>query len=61
MSDKEIAIELIRGLPEDVDLGEIVEEVRVLAAIRRGERDADAGRTVPHEDVKTKLQEWIGR
>jgi predicted transcriptional regulator len=52
---------LIRGLPEDVDLEEIVEEVRVLAAIRRGEQDADVGRTIPHEDVKKKLQEWIGR
>jgi predicted transcriptional regulator len=61
MSEKEIAIELIRGLPEDANLEEIAEEVRVLALVRRGEQDADAGRAGPHAYVKKKLREWIGR
>jgi predicted transcriptional regulator len=51
-SDKAIAVEAIKGLSDDASLEEIVEELGVLAAIRRGEKDADAGRMISHEDVK---------
>ncbi len=61
MSDKEVVIEAIRRLPEDASLEEIAEEVRVLTAIRRGERDADAGRTIPHEEVKRRFRRMIGQ
>jgi predicted transcriptional regulator len=59
MSNKEIVIEAIRKLPEELSLEEIAEEVAVLAAIRRGEDDADAGRTIPHDEVKKRFQTWI--
>jgi predicted transcriptional regulator len=52
MSSKEIVIEAIRQLPEHVTFEEIAEEVAILAAIRKGEEDADAGRTIPHDHVK---------
>jgi predicted transcriptional regulator len=61
ISDKEIAVELIKKLRVDASLEEIAEELGALAAIRRGEQDADAGRTIPHVDVKAKLREWVGR
>ena len=61
MSNKEIVIEAIRQLPELASLEEIAEEVAVLAAIQKGERDADAGRTVSHEDVKKRLSSWISK
>ena len=47
MSDKEIMIDLIRQLPEQASLEEIAEDVAILAAIRRGEEDADAGARSP--------------
>ena len=59
MSNKEIVIDAIRPLPELVTIEEIAEEVAILAAIHRGERDADAGRFVPHDDVKKRLNSWI--
>ena len=61
MSNKEIVIEAIRQLPEQVTFEEIAEEVAILAAIRRGEEDADAGRTIPHDEVKKRLQTWISK
>jgi predicted transcriptional regulator len=48
MSDKELVIEALRQLPEDVTLEAISEEIAILAAIRRGEEAADAGRVVVH-------------
>ena len=61
MSNKEIVIEAIRQLPEPVTFEEIAEEVAILAAIQKGEADADAGRTIPHEEVKKRLQTWISK
>jgi predicted transcriptional regulator len=61
MSNKEIVIEAIRQLPELVSFEEIAEEIAILAAIQKGECDADAGRTVSHEDVKKRLTSWISK
>jgi predicted transcriptional regulator len=55
MSDKEIVIEAIRQLPELVTFDEIAEAIAIFVAIKRGERDVDAGRIVRHDDVKKRL------
>jgi predicted transcriptional regulator len=61
MSNKEIVIEAVRKLPEELSLEEIAEEVAVLAAIQKGEEAADAGQTIPHDEVKRRFQEWISK
>ena len=60
-SDKEIAVEAIKGLSDDASLDEIAEEFGVLAAIRRGEKDADAGRMISHEDGKGRFRTSMTR
>jgi predicted transcriptional regulator len=52
MTNKELVKDVLRGLPEDVSLEKIREEIAILAAIRRGAADIDAGRIVTHEEVK---------
>jgi predicted transcriptional regulator len=61
MSDKEAVIQAIRELPDGATLEEIIERIALLAAIRRGEAAADAGRVVPHEEVKKRIASWIGQ
>lgn len=61
MSDKDVAIETLRQLPEAATLEEISEEIAIRAAIRRGERAADAGQVTPHEEVRQKIATWISR
>jgi len=58
MTDKQRVLEAISGLPEQASLQQIAEEVEILAALRRGEEAADAGRTTPHEEVKKLLASW---
>ncbi|MGA2177085.1 MAG: hypothetical protein ABSH38_19080 [Verrucomicrobiota bacterium] len=58
MSDKETVIETVRKLPETATIDDISEEVAILAAIRRGEKAADAGRVVPHDEVKRRVAAW---
>lgn len=59
MSDKQIVIDSIRKLPDDAKLGEIMANLELLAKIREGHADADAGRVVPHEQVKREFRSWI--
>ena len=35
------------------------EDAETLAAIDEGVRDAEAGRTIPAEEVRTRLPKWI--
>jgi predicted transcriptional regulator len=58
MSNKELVIQALNKLPEDVSLEEITEEIATLAAIRRAEEAAEAGKVLPHEDVKTRFGSW---
>jgi len=48
-------------MPEEVSLQEISEEIAILAAIRRGEAAADAGRVISHEELKRRSETWISR
>jgi predicted transcriptional regulator len=59
MSNKEAVLEVVRQLPDESSIGEIIEHLTVLAALRRAEEAADAGRVVPHEEVKKRIASWI--
>jgi predicted transcriptional regulator len=61
VSDKQLALEALRRMPEGASLQEISEELAILAAIRRGEAAADAGRFVSHEDVKRRSATWTSQ
>jgi predicted transcriptional regulator len=58
MTDKQLVIDTVSRLPDAAPIETIREEVEILAAIRRGEEAADAGRTTPHEDVKKMVASW---
>jgi predicted transcriptional regulator len=60
-TDKQIALSALQRMPESVTLDEISEELAILAAIRRGEADADAGRILTHEEVKQRSASWTGK
>ncbi len=59
MSEKSAVLEVVRELPEEVTIDEIIEALSILAAIRRGEADADAGRLVSHEEAKKRVASWF--
>jgi predicted transcriptional regulator len=61
MSNKDTVIEAVRQLPDDVSFEEITERIAILAAIRKGEQAADAGRVTSHEEVKKKFAQWTSK
>ncbi len=58
MTNKELVIETVRSPSETLTLDEISDEVALLAAIRKGEEAAEAGRVTPHEEVRRMVASW---
>ncbi len=52
MTDKQAVIDALQRLPEDASIEEITEELRIMAAIRRGRADIAAGRTKTQEEAE---------
>ncbi len=61
MTKKEIAIKIIRDLPDSATWADIEERIRFLAAIDEGLTDIKAGRVVPHKEVKESLRKWLSK
>ncbi|NKC13279.1 MAG: hypothetical protein GKR94_14115 [Gammaproteobacteria bacterium] len=55
---KQEALEAIQRLPDDVDTEEMIYRLYVLENIRRGQQDADKGKTESAEAVLKDIQSW---
>lgn len=58
MTDKQELIEALNAMPEDVSLDEVIEELRIRVAVRRGRADIAAGRTKTQDEVKQWVESW---
>ena len=58
MTDKQAVIDALQRLPENASLDEITEELRIMAAIRRGRADVAAGNTKAHREVEELVESW---
>lgn len=58
MTDKQAVLDALQRLPENASLDEIAEELRIMAAIRRGRADAAAGNVKTHEEVEQLFESW---
>jgi predicted transcriptional regulator len=59
MTVKEIAISTIKQLPEDASWEDIQERINFAAGVRKGLRELDEGKGIPHERVKEEFREWL--
>lgn len=59
MSQKEMVLEAIQDLPEDVSIDQIADRVEFIAAIQKGISDIDCCDTLPHEQVKRQVAAWL--
>ena len=58
MTDKQAVLDALERLPENASLDEITEELRIMAAVRRGRADVAAGRTKTHQETQDLLESW---
>jgi hypothetical protein len=59
VSEKEIVLDVISELPDEVSLKEIAEKIEFLAALQKGIDQLDRGEGIPHEEVKRQLATWL--
>jgi predicted transcriptional regulator len=55
MTDKEALLDALQRLPDNASLEEIAEELRIMAAVRRGRADVAAGRMKTHGEADPSL------
>ena len=58
MSRKESILDAIHQLPDDVDFGAAIEEIRILQRIEAAEKAADEGKVRSHEEVRELIRSW---
>jgi len=65
LTDKEIVVDLLRGLPDNVTLYEIAQKVEFIAAVRQGLAELDENKdSISIEQVERELTSWsvtVGR
>lgn len=60
MEAKETVRDLLDRLPDDCSLEDILYHLYVVQAVKKGLADADAGRTISHEEVRERLRKkWV--
>jgi predicted transcriptional regulator len=52
MTTKEIALKTIEQLPKDASWEDIQERINFVAGVRKGLRELDEGKGIPHDKVK---------
>lgn len=56
-STKKRVLEAVEKLPEDATIEDAMERLYFLAKVEEGIRQADAGETVSHEEVKRRFED----
>ena len=61
MTTKEVAIKSIKELPEEATWEDIQERINFVAGVRKGLRELDEGKGIPHDRIKEEFSEWLIR
>lgn len=56
---REKAISVIKNLPSDISLDEIIERLRFIDSVTKGIEDLKSNNVVSHEDSKKVLRKWL--
>ena len=59
MTTKEIALKTIHELPEDASWEDVQERINFIVGVRKGLRELDEGKGIPHDQVKEEFAEWL--
>jgi hypothetical protein len=59
MSQKELVLDAIQELPDNVSIDQIADRIEFMAAIQKGMDDVDCGDIIPHEAIKKQFATWL--
>lgn len=58
MSSKEIAIEVIKKLPDEASLQDIAQEIEFVAGIKQGAAELDRGEFATADEILKRIPAW---
>jgi len=61
MTAKQMAIHTIERLPDTATWDEIQARIDFIAGVRKGLRELDEGKGIPHQQVKEEFSKWASR
>ncbi|WP_104373532.1 hypothetical protein [Desulfocucumis palustris] len=56
---REKAISIIKDLPKDISLDEIIERLKFIDCVNKGIEDLENNNVVSHEESKKVLRKWL--
>lgn len=56
---KQIVLDVLETLPDDCSLEDVTYQLYVRHSLAEGEKDAEAGRLVPHDDVMREARKCL--
>jgi predicted transcriptional regulator len=59
MMTKENVLKAMQSLPDDAHIEDAMERLLLLAKIEKGLEQADACKTIPHDQVREKMAQWL--
>ncbi|MBI2442093.1 MAG: hypothetical protein HYV35_12075 [Lentisphaerae bacterium] len=59
MTTKETAIHTIEELPEDATWDDVQERINFVVGVRKGFRELDEGKGIPHDRVREEFAQWL--
>jgi len=59
MTTKQKMVRAVKELPADASIEDAMERLLFLAKIERGLQQADAGQTIPHKKVVSRMAKWL--
>lgn len=58
-TEKENIIEMLKNLPDDVSMEDMIEAIYVRKKIEKGLKDSEEGNLYTHEEAKELLKKWL--
>lgn len=57
--NKRDVLQVVEGMPDEIDLDELIYRFYVIRKLERAEEDLRAGRTISHEEFVRRSNEWL--
>ena len=59
MTTKEKVVQAVQDLPDDASYEDAMERLVFRAKIEKGVQQANSGQTIPHQQVKERMEKWL--
>jgi len=56
---KDKVIQMIKSLPEDVSIDDIIAELYFKLQVDAGLKELDEGKGIPHEKIEKRMSKWL--